>query len=84
MRTLPYAEFRANDAQVFDDVVNNCEEVVITRPGHEPVVMVSLADYESLQETTYLLHSPANAHRLFNSIDNLEAGRGTRHHLTED
>lgn len=84
MRTLPYAEFRANDAPVFDDVVNNHQETVIARAGHDPVVIVSLADYVSLQETAHLLHSPANAHRLSSPIDNLGAGRETRHQFTED
>jgi Txe/YoeB family toxin of toxin-antitoxin system len=52
--------------------------VVITRAGHEPVVIVSLADYESLKETAYLLRSPENARRLLGSIERLEAGRGVR------
>ena len=55
MKTLSYTESRANYAQVLDDVVNNREETIITRAGHEPVVIVSLADYESLRETAYLL-----------------------------
>ncbi|HOA89671.1 type II toxin-antitoxin system Phd/YefM family antitoxin [Propioniciclava tarda] len=84
MKTLSYTESRANYAQVLDDVVNNREETIITRAGHEPVVIVSLADYESLRETAYLMRSPANARRLLDSIDRLESGGGTRHHLTED
>lgn len=84
MKTLSYTESRANYAQVLDDVVNNREETIITRAGHEPVVIVSLADYESLRETAYLLRSPANARRLLDSIDNLEQGRGARRDLVED
>lgn len=84
MKTLSYTESRANYAQVLDDAVNNREEIIITRAGHEPVVIVSLADYESLRETAYLLRSPANARRLLDSIDNLEAGRGQQHDLIED
>ncbi|MDO5494696.1 MAG: type II toxin-antitoxin system prevent-host-death family antitoxin, partial [bacterium] len=71
-------------AQVLDDVVNNREEAIITRAGHEPVVIVSLAEYESLRETAYLLRSPANARRLLDSIDRLESNGGTRHELIED
>jgi antitoxin YefM len=44
-------------------VVNDREEVVITRSGHDPVVIVPLDDYQSLKETAYLLRSPANARR---------------------
>lgn len=84
MKTVSYTESRANYAQVLDDVVNNREEVIITRAGHDPVVMVSLADYESLRETAYLLRSPANARRLLNSIENLERAGGQRHELIED
>ena len=84
MKTVSYTESRANYAQVLDDVVNNREEVIITRAGHDPVVMVSLADYESLRETAYLLRSPANARRLLNSIENLERSGGQRHELIED
>ncbi|WP_311479202.1 type II toxin-antitoxin system prevent-host-death family antitoxin [uncultured Gulosibacter sp.] len=84
MKTISYTESRANYAQVLDDVVNNREEAVITRAGHEPVVIVSLVDYESLRETAYLLRSPANARRLLDSIDNLEQGRGSQHDLVED
>lgn len=84
MKTLSYTESRANYAQVLDDVINNREETIITRAGHEPVVIVSLSDYESLRETAYLLRSPANARRLLDSIENLEQGRGTQHDLIED
>ncbi len=84
MKTMSYTESRANYAQVLDDVVNNREETIITRAGHEPVVIVSLADYESLRETAYLMRSPVNARRLLDSIDNLEAGRGQHHDLIEN
>jgi antitoxin YefM len=56
--------------------VNDREEVVITRAGHEPVVIVSLADFESLRETAYLMRSPANARRLLDAMERLEAGDG--------
>jgi antitoxin YefM len=54
---------------------------VITRAGHEPVVIVALADYESLKETAYLLRSPENARRLLASIDRLEDGGGIEREL---
>lgn len=61
MKTMSYTQSRKRYAEVPDSVVNDREEVVITRAGHEPVVIVSLADFESLRETAYLLRSPANA-----------------------
>lgn len=83
MRTMTYSESRAKYAETLSAVVNDREEVVITRAGHEPVVIVSLDDYESLKETAYLLKSPANARRLLGSIDRLEAGQGRQHDLHE-
>ncbi|MQA60281.1 MAG: type II toxin-antitoxin system prevent-host-death family antitoxin [Actinophytocola sp.] len=83
MRTMSYSESRARYAETLDSVVNDREEVVITRAGHEPVVMVSLDDYESLKETAYLLRSPENARRLIASIERLEAGDGELHNLAE-
>jgi antitoxin YefM len=83
MRTMSYSESRAKYAETLDSVVNDREEVVITRAGHEPVVMVSLDDYQSLKETAYLLRSPENARRLITAIERLEAGGGTQHELAE-
>lgn len=84
MKTISYTESRANYAKVLDDVVNNRVETIITRAGHESVVLVYLADYESLRETAYLLRSPANARRLLDSIERLESSGGSEHNLIED
>ena len=83
MKTLSYTESRARYAEVLDGVVNDREEVVITRTGHEPVVIVSLEEYESLRETAYLMRSPANARRLLDAIERLEAEGGAEHELVE-
>ncbi|GGX58175.1 type II toxin-antitoxin system Phd/YefM family antitoxin [Streptomyces noursei] len=83
MKTMSYSESRARYAEVLDAVNADREEIVITRAGHEPVVIVSLEDYESLKETAYLLRSPANARRLLASIDRLETGEGVVRELTE-
>ena len=84
MRTLTYSQSRANYAETLNAVVDNSEEVVITRAGREPVVIVSLADYESLKETAYLLRNPANARRLLTSIERLEQGKGLERELITD
>lgn len=83
MKTLSYTESRARYAEVLDSVVNDREEVVITRAGHEPVVLMSLADFESLRETAYLMRSPANARRLLDAMERLEAGHGEQHDLVD-
>ena len=83
MKTMSYTESRARYAEMLDGVINDREEVVITRAGHEPVVVVSLEDYESLKETAYLMRSPANARRLLDAMERLEAGRGVALDLVE-
>lgn len=84
MKTMSYTESRAHYAEVLDSVTDNREEVIITRSGREPVVIVSLEDYESLRETAYLMRSPANARRLLDAMENLEADRGKPRELIED
>ena len=83
MKTMTYSQSRARYAETLDAVVNDREEVVITRAGHEPVVIVSLADFESLRETAYLMRSPANARRLLDAMERLESGAGESHDLIE-
>lgn len=83
MKTMSYSQSRQNYAAVLESVVADREEVVITRAGHESVVIVSLDDYQSLKETAYLLQNPANARRLLASIERLEAGRGVERELAE-
>ncbi|MFK3668753.1 type II toxin-antitoxin system Phd/YefM family antitoxin [Leifsonia aquatica] len=83
MKTISYSESRAHYAATLDAVLDDREEVVITRAGREPVVMVALEDYESLKETAYLLRSPANARRLIESIERLGDGGGAEHDLLE-
>lgn len=83
MKTLSSTESRAKYAEVLDAVVDDREEVVITRAGHEPVVIMSLEDFESLRETAYLMRSPANARRLLDAVERLEGGDGQPHDLVD-
>jgi antitoxin YefM len=83
MKTMSYTESRARYAEVLDGVINDREEVVITRSGHESVVIVSLEDFESLRETAYLMRSPANARRLLDAMERLEADAGEVHDLVD-
>lgn len=83
MKTMSYTDSRARYAEVLDGVVDDREEVIITRAGHEPVVIASLADFESLRETAYLMRSPANARRLLDAMERLEGGLGKTHDLVD-
>ena len=84
MKTMTYSESRARYAEVLDSVVDDREEVIITRAGHEPAVILSLEEYNSLKETAYLMRSPQNARRLMASIERLEEGNGIECNLIED
>ena len=83
MRTMTYSESRAKYAETLNAVVDDREEVVITRAGRDAVVIVAFDDYQSLKETAYLLRSPENARRLLSSIDRLEHGGGVARDLVE-
>jgi len=83
MKTMTYSESRANYAAALDSVVDDREEIVITRAGREPVVMMALSEYETLKETAYLLRSPENARRLVTAIEELESDRGIERELSE-
>ena len=85
MKTYTYSEARANLASLFDAVTDDAEEAVVTRTGgRAPVVVISQREYESLRETAYLMRSPANARRLRESIERLEAGEGEVHELIDE
>jgi antitoxin YefM len=75
MRIISYTHARNNLAKTIDSVVADHAPVVISRQKGEPVVMISLAEYESLVETDYLLRSPANADRLSRSLAQLASGK---------
>ena len=78
MKAITYTAARESLATTMDHVCADHDPVIITRNRDQSVVMISLDDYESLEETAYLLRSPANARRLIESIASLEKGRGIR------
>jgi antitoxin YefM len=67
-----------------DRVVSDMTQIVVTRQKADPVVMVSLAEWNSISETLHLLSSPANAERLLSAIRQLEASNGAERALIED
>ena len=83
MDSITYTTARANLAKTMDRVCDDHEPVIITRSGETSVVMLSLEDFNSLEETAYLLRSPKNAKRLLEAIMELEQGGGTERELSE-
>jgi antitoxin YefM len=84
MNAITYSSARSHLATVMDQVCNDHEPVIVTRNGQQQaVVMVSLEDYKSLEESAFLLRSPNNARRLIAAIDGLNAGKGVVRELVE-
>ncbi len=83
MDAITYTAARANLANTMDRVCDNHEPIIITRNSQQAVVMISLDDYNALEETAYLLRNPVNARRLLESIAQLESGGGTERALLE-
>ncbi len=83
MRTITYSEARQNLSETMVQTVNDRAPTLITRQNGESCVLMSLADFNSLEETAYLLRSPANAKRLINAIQSLTAGRGVAKDISE-
>lgn len=83
MDVLTYSDARANLKGVMDRVVEDRTQVVITRQKSEAVVLISLEDWNAVEETMHLLSTPTNAERLRSSIRQLEAAKGTERDLVE-
>ena len=83
MKAITYTAARESLASTMDRVCLDHDPVIITRNRDQAVVMISLEDYESLEETAYLLRSPANARRLLDSISDLKESSGITKSIDE-
>lgn len=83
MDAMTYTAARANLATTMNRVCNDHEALIITRNGEQAVVMLSLEDYNALEETAYLLRTPANARRLLSAVTQLNGGKGVERKLTK-
>ncbi|MEW8028693.1 MAG: type II toxin-antitoxin system prevent-host-death family antitoxin [Candidatus Thiodiazotropha sp.] len=84
MDAIAYSIARAKLASTMNQVCEDHAPVIITRKGAGSVVMISLDDYQALEETAYLLRSPKNARRLLESIAELESGGGSERALSQE
>lgn len=78
-----YTDFRKNLAQIMDEVLSGHVPAIITRESKQPLVMISLEDFNSHQETFYLTKSKANKSRLVSSLKNIEKGKYKERELIE-
>ena len=77
MDAIAYSRARSHLAETMEKVCDDHAPVIITRQNQRSVVMLSLEDFQALEETAYLLRSPRNARRLLESMAELESGGGT-------
>ncbi len=84
METVNYTNIQEKIEQTMDLVCEKHHPIIITRNNKQPVVIISLEDYQSLEETNYLLKSPKNAELLLESIAELESGKGLKKELIEE
>ena len=83
MKAITYTAARQNLAKTMEKVCKDHAPVIVTRKTTDSVVIMSLEDYEALEETAYLLRSPKNTRRLIESITQLEKGQGAERELSD-
>jgi antitoxin YefM len=83
MKAINYTTARQNLVKVMEEVRDAHEPVIITRQSESAVVMMSMEDYQALEETAYLLRSPRNTRRLLDAIQQLEQGGGVPRELSD-
>jgi antitoxin YefM len=78
-----FTDLRNRLAHWFDRTHHDSTPILVTRQGHEPVVMMAQSDYDSIMETLYLKSNPVNAARLDASIARLNAGESLEKSLAD-
>ncbi len=84
MDAITYSQARKNFTTVINQVCENHVPIIITNKSQKPVVVISLEDYNAIEETMYLLRSPKNAQRLYKALDELKQGKYKEHDLIEN
>lgn len=83
MQAVNYSTARNNLKSIMKEVCQNHDEYIVNDKDGANVVILSLEDYSALRETAYLLSSPANAKRVFESIESFRQGGGTEKKLAD-
>lgn len=84
MDAITYTQARKNFTQTMNQVCKDHAPLIITRQSEDPVVMISLEDYNAIEETLYLLRSPRNAQRLLDALQEAETKDFIKNDLIED
>ena len=84
MQVVNYTEFRNNLTENLNMVNDNSEIVIVSRSKGKNVVVMSLDEYNSINETLHLISNENNQQRLDESIAEMRAGKSSKHKLIED
>ncbi len=84
MDAITYTQARKNFTAIMNQVCDDHAPIIITRRSERPVVMMSLEDYNAIEETMYLLRSPKNAQRLYKALEQLKQGKYQERELIEE
>lgn len=84
MDAITYTQARKNFASVMNKVCEDHAPIIITRQSESPVVMISLEDYNAIEETMYLLKSPKNAQRLYKALEQLKENKYQKRELIDE
>lgn len=83
MKVVNYSEFRNNLAENLNVVNDDGDIVVVSRSKGKNVVVMSLEEYNSIQETLHLTSTKANTKRLEEAIEQMKKGKFQKHKLIE-
>lgn len=84
MQVVNFTEARNNLKSIFDDVYHNSDEIIVNRKNGENVVIISLDQFNAMNETEYLMRSANNKKHILASLKELEEGRGKVRELIEE
>jgi antitoxin YefM len=83
MRVVNYTEFRNNLAESLNVVNDDGDIVVVSRSKGKNVVVMSLEEYNSIQETLFLDSTKANRKRLDDAVNEMNKGKFVKRKLIE-
>ncbi len=83
MEAVNYSDLRQNLKKYLDSVFNDHEPLIVTRKNNENVVILSIEDFNALNETQYLLSTNNNTDHLQKSLTQLRSGNGFEKELIE-